>query len=119
MKEMKATCSKGLADMRREVDSVRMGGRDKFDSAVKAFLTTRGELTGKMSGLNVKMTELENRMNDFSKSLMRMDLLERKMDRITEKSSQMRRDIDKLETKGESGEKVMLVDLEPDKEGAR
>ena len=118
IRELKDVYAKGLADMRRQVESVRMGGRDKFDSAVKAFLTTRGELASNMRGLDIKMAELERRMNDFSKSLIRMDVLDKKMDRVSEKSTQMRRDVDKLETKGESGEKVMLVDLEPEKEEA-
>ncbi|MBN2330926.1 MAG: hypothetical protein JXC85_03855 [Candidatus Aenigmarchaeota archaeon] len=116
MKEMRSGLAKGLADARSQVDSLKMGGRDKFDSAVKAFLTTRGELSGKMNGLDAKLSELERRMNDFSRSMMRMDLLEKKMDRVTERSAEIRRDVDKLETKGEAGEKVMLVDLEPDKE---
>jgi chromosome segregation ATPase len=117
VREIKSSLVKEVADLRGQVDSAKTGGRDKFDTAVKAFLNTRGELNSKMNGLNVKLSELEKRMNDFSRSLIRIDLVEKKMDRLSERSTEIRRDMDDLERKKEEpSEKVMLVDLEKEAE---
>lgn len=115
VRELRSGLARELAGLRGQIESAKTGGRDKFDSAVKAFLNTRGEISSKMNGMNIKMSELEKRMNEFSRTLIRMDLLEKKLDRVTERSTEMRRDMDKLESKEESGEKITVVDLE--KEG--
>jgi len=115
VRELRSGLARELAGLRGQIESAKTGGRDKFDSAVKAFLNTRGEISSKMNGMNIKMSELEKRMNEFSRTLIRMDLLEKKLDRVAERSTEMRRDMDKLESKEEPGEKITVVDLE--KEG--
>ncbi len=117
VKDMRSGLTKSIAGMRSDVDSAKLGSRDKFDSAVKAFLTARGDMNSRMSGLNVKMTELEKMMDEFSRSLLRMDLLEKKMDRLSDRSADIRRSMDKIESKEEesAGQQVMLVDLDSEK----
>ena len=114
-KEMKSGMARDLAGLRGQVESAKTGDRNKFDSAVKAFLNTRGDLNGRMSGLDVKLDELDKRMSDFSRTLMRLDLLEKKLDRLSDQGTEMRRDVDRMEVKEESGEKVVLVDLDGEK----
>lgn len=112
VRELKSGMSRGFTDIRSQFESATTEKRNEFGSAVKAFLNTRGELNKKISGIDIMIGELEKRLNALSKVVSRVDFIERKMDRVSEKSSTMQRDVDRLERKGESGEKIMVVDLD-------
>jgi chromosome segregation ATPase len=116
VREIKSGLSKNLTEIRGQLDQTKTGDRSKFDSAVKAFLSTRGELNTKTAGLDIKLSEMERRLNDFSRALIRIDTLEKKIDRLSERSTDMKRDMEVLGRKGGSEEKVMVVDLDRDVE---
>jgi chromosome segregation ATPase len=111
LRALKAQVDSGLADLRGKIDTTTTEDGNKFSTAVKAFLNARADLNKKISLLDLKMQDSNKRMTDFSKVINRMDLLEKKVDRLTEKGAQIRRDMDYLENKGEPDEKVMVVDL--------
>jgi chromosome segregation ATPase len=111
--ELRSTMSRELAEVRSLADSAKSDKRDKFDSAIKAFLNSRADINNSMTALAVRLSEMEKRMDAFMRMATRMDLLERKMDRTSEKGNDMRRDVDRLERNTTKGsEKVMFVDLE-------
>ncbi|MCK4823462.1 hypothetical protein KA005_47360, partial [bacterium] len=57
------------------------------------------------------------RITDFSKMTTRIDLLEKKVDRLREGGAEIRKDIDHLERRGGSDdEKIMVVDLNKEKD---
>ena len=115
--EMKSGLSRDMAEIRGQIDAAKTEKRDKFDSAVKAFLTSRADISNGMTALNIKLSEMEKRVDAFSRMATRIDLIEKKMDRLTEKSTEIRRDVDHLERKGGGEEKVLFVDLDRESEG--
>jgi len=115
-RELKSGLSRDLGEIRGQIDSAKSEKREKFDTAVKAFLNSRSELNNKTNALNIRLMEMGKRMDAFSRLTTRIDMLEKKMDRITERSSEMRRDVDKLETKEGEEEKIAFVDLGKDNE---
>jgi chromosome segregation ATPase len=111
LRALKAQTESGMAEVRGNIDSKKTEEGNKFSTAVKAFLNARADLNKKISLLELRLTDSNKRVSDFSNVVSRIDLLERKVDRLTEKGSQIRRDMDGLERKGEPDEKVMVVDL--------
>ncbi|UCD03232.1 MAG: hypothetical protein JSV63_01175 [Candidatus Aenigmatarchaeota archaeon] len=114
LRALKAQVDSGFADVRGAVDTKTTEEDNKFSTAVKAFLNARGDLNRKISLLDLKIADNNKRLNDFSKTSSRIDLLERKLDRLSEKDAAIRRDVDDLERKGGDEEKVMVVDLGKD-----
>ena len=111
MGELRAALSREMSDARSKLEASRDEKRESFNSAVKAFLGYRAEAAGKMAELSARFTEMEKRLDALTRSLTRVDLLERKADRLTEKSAEIRRDVDTLGRKS-GDEKVVFVDLE-------
>lgn len=111
LRALKAQVESGLIEIRGKLDTRNTEDGNKFSTAVKAFLNARADLNKKLSLLDLKVSESNRRIGDFTKLVTRIDLLEKKMDRMTERSSEIRRDMDSMERKGESDEKVMVVDL--------
>jgi chromosome segregation ATPase len=110
-REFRASTESALSEMRKGVESARVEGRDKFGTAVKAFLGAKTELSGKVGMIDVKVSETGRRLDELSRALVRIDALERKFDRLSEKGANIRRDVDELSRKGTASDKVMLVDL--------
>jgi len=112
VRDLKSAIAANVSDLRSQVDSARNEKRDKFDTAVKAFLNARGELNNKVSTLDLRMTEMAKRVDSLYHIMTRMDTLEKKTDRLTERSSDIRRDVDKIGRRAGPDDRVMLVDLE-------
>ena len=112
LSEMKGEVSGELSQIKTKIEAAEKEKRDKFGSAVKAFLNARTELNNKMGLVDLKLSETQKRVEGFATMQQRVDLLERKMERLTERDSQVRKDVDNLEKKSKDDGKVMLVDLD-------
>jgi chromosome segregation protein len=110
-REFRAATESTLSELMKGVETARVEGRDKFGTAVKAFLGAKTELSGKVGMMDVKVSETGRRLDELSRALARIDALERKMDRLSDKGADIRRDVDQLSRKGAASDKVMLVDL--------
>ncbi|MCD6496509.1 MAG: hypothetical protein J7K54_04530 [Candidatus Aenigmarchaeota archaeon] len=109
--EFKTQVFSELSALTGKIDSTKTEEGNKFSTAVKAFLNSRAELNKKISMLELRVSDSNKRVSDFSKVVSRLDLLERKVDRLSERNAEIRRDMDSLERKGTGDEKVTVVDL--------
>ncbi len=111
--ELRTDIAAGLTELRGKFDTSRNEEGNKFSTAVKAFLNTKADISKKMGILELKLDENEKRFTDFSRIVTRLDLVEKKLDRISEKDTEMRRQVDNIERRG-ADERVMVVDLAKD-----
>jgi len=100
-----------MNEIQSRVDKTSSEGTEKFGSAVKAFLTSRAEMGSKITNLDLRLSEQDKRISDFSRITTRLDLLEKRIERLGEKHSDLEKDVVSIGKKGSAEEKITLIDL--------